>query len=338
MTARCSIAMTTYYGERFLSRQLRSIAAQSVLPRELVVRDDCSSDGTIGILEAFALSAPFPVRVLPSETGRLGAVRNFEQAIAACQDGGITVLCDQDDEWRSDRLEAIEAAIPESGGPAWFFSDADLIDADDAPLGTRAWQYTGMGPDLIRACESGEAFTRLMHASSVVGATLAFRTETRDLFLPFPAAVGADWDPPWHIHDGWICLVLAASHPAAVSREPLVRYRIHADQVASLPIGLAPVPRAVRDREIEISARNIEPVVEHFNLKGIAPASTADLSARLQHLRARRDLRREPFPRRSRHIVTEWRRGRYQRFSRGWKGLVADTFVPSGRSPSREHG
>ena len=43
---RISVAMATYNGERYLPEMLESLAAQTRLPDELVVRDDGSTDGT----------------------------------------------------------------------------------------------------------------------------------------------------------------------------------------------------------------------------------------------------------------------------------------------------
>jgi len=49
--------MATYNGARFIAEQLASLATQEVLPCELVVCDDGSSDGTPETVEAFAPSA-----------------------------------------------------------------------------------------------------------------------------------------------------------------------------------------------------------------------------------------------------------------------------------------
>ena len=57
-----SIAMATYNGEKYLQQQLDSIAAQSVLPDELVVCDDCSKDDTVEILENFKNKVNFEVK------------------------------------------------------------------------------------------------------------------------------------------------------------------------------------------------------------------------------------------------------------------------------------
>lgn len=97
-----SVALATYNGERFLGEQLASIAAQTRLPDELVVRDDGSSDGTARLVESFAAQAPFPVdfarRVDP-----LGAADNFLDAAAHCR-SDLVAFCDQDDLWCPGKL------------------------------------------------------------------------------------------------------------------------------------------------------------------------------------------------------------------------------------------
>ncbi|HEY3530741.1 MAG TPA: glycosyltransferase, partial [Nocardioides sp.] len=47
-----SVAMATYNGAPFLPEMLASLAAQTRLPDELVVRDDDSDDDTVEILHA----------------------------------------------------------------------------------------------------------------------------------------------------------------------------------------------------------------------------------------------------------------------------------------------
>ena len=71
-----SVALCTYNGEQFLSRQLESIEQQTRTPDELVVCDDCSTDRTLEILQEFAVLAAFPVRI--TQNDNLGFVANFE--------------------------------------------------------------------------------------------------------------------------------------------------------------------------------------------------------------------------------------------------------------------
>ncbi len=112
---RISVAICTYNGEKYLSEQLASIAAQTRLPDEMVVCDDCSSDATPDLVEEFARSAPFPVRFFRNPIN-LRSTKNFEHAIALC-DGDFIALCDQDDIWLPEKL-ARQLAILESD-PSW---------------------------------------------------------------------------------------------------------------------------------------------------------------------------------------------------------------------------
>ena len=95
--ATVSVVMATYNGAAFIDEQLRSLAAQTVLPSELVVSDDGSTDGTLVHVERFAEVAPFPVLVLRN-TEPLGYGENFLRA-ARLATGDCIALCDQDDVW-----------------------------------------------------------------------------------------------------------------------------------------------------------------------------------------------------------------------------------------------
>ncbi len=75
-----SIAMCTYNGEKYLKEQLDSISAQTMLPDELVICDDASSDATLRILEAYKDVSEFPVRVIENSQN-IGFAQNFEKAI-----------------------------------------------------------------------------------------------------------------------------------------------------------------------------------------------------------------------------------------------------------------
>ena len=74
-----SVAMTTYNGSEYLLSQLDSIAAQTLLPEEIIICDDCSSDETINIIEQHQL---FKIIKLYVNEHRIGIVENFKKATA----------------------------------------------------------------------------------------------------------------------------------------------------------------------------------------------------------------------------------------------------------------
>ncbi|HZT95217.1 MAG TPA: glycosyltransferase family 2 protein [Chloroflexota bacterium] len=223
---RISVALSTYNGERYLGAQLESIAAQSRLPDELVVRDDCSLDSTVERLVAFTRTAPFEVR-LQAGRDNLGAVGSFGAAISACR-GDVIALADQDDVWLPDKLARLEATLVKNRDVGLVFSDAEIVDSELRPMGYTAFRAFGVGGRDLRRIASGDALSVLIRGGIVSGCTLAFRAAYRDLVLPFPKA-------GWWIHDGWIALMVAAVADVAVVPVPLVKYRRHPLQELGAP-------------------------------------------------------------------------------------------------------
>ena len=101
MNKTISIALATYNGERFLREQLDSLCAQTHKPSELVVSDDNSSDGTLGIVDEY--KTLLNIKVL-THSIKQGVNRNFETAIRACS-GDYIMICDQDDVWMPEKIE-----------------------------------------------------------------------------------------------------------------------------------------------------------------------------------------------------------------------------------------
>jgi glycosyltransferase involved in cell wall biosynthesis len=101
--------MATFNGAEFIGEQLESLARQTLLPAELLVGDDGSTDATVAIVEAFAAEAPFPVRIIRNDPP-LGWVENF-LATATQVTGDLISFCDQDDVWLQDKLEFQVAAF-----------------------------------------------------------------------------------------------------------------------------------------------------------------------------------------------------------------------------------
>jgi glycosyltransferase involved in cell wall biosynthesis len=219
---RISVALCTYNGEQFLPQQLASIEQQTRPPDELVVCDDRSTDRSLGILREFGASVSFPVKITQnSET--LGSTKNFEQAIRLCS-GDLIALTDQDDIWYPKRLERSEqefVAHPEAG---LVFSDADVMDEQDRPLGDTLWRRLGFVGKRRQDLLAGR-FGVLAKHRFVTGATVTLRADLRDRYLP----IGEGW-----IHDEWIALITAAFADLRLIDEPLIRYRIHTLQQVGL--------------------------------------------------------------------------------------------------------
>jgi glycosyltransferase involved in cell wall biosynthesis len=126
-----SIALTTYNGASYLQEQLDSLAGQHFLPTELIVGDDGSTDGTIGILERFRREAPFPV-VIHSNPIRLGYRANFMKVARLCT-GDLVSFCDQDDVWLPNNLDQVVRSFADPD-VLLTFHNARVVDDQRRPI------------------------------------------------------------------------------------------------------------------------------------------------------------------------------------------------------------
>lgn len=218
-----SVAMCTYNGGLFLKEQLQSLGAQTLLPDELVVCDDGSSDDTSSILQKFAESAPFQVRFFWNKQN-LGSTRNFQQVITLCQ-GELIALCDQDDVWEPGKLRALHDQLMRSSAGG-VFSDAELIDRNSQLIGRRLWQSIDFTVNEQQRWLDDHCLSNLLKKDVATGATMLFRSDLRGALLPVPDG--------W-IHDAWFAWMLTLHSKLYLVSEPLIRYRVHSEQQLGVP-------------------------------------------------------------------------------------------------------
>jgi len=134
MTSIISVAMATYNGADFLEEQLLSLTSQTILPHELWVTDDGSTDATLAVLQRFSAVAPFPVHICRNPQ-RLGYGRNFLKAASLCTTAYVA-FCDQDDVWRNDKLQRITTVV-EQMSPDIVVHGGAVVDHALMSLGDR---------------------------------------------------------------------------------------------------------------------------------------------------------------------------------------------------------
>jgi glycosyltransferase involved in cell wall biosynthesis len=322
-----SIAMCTYNGAEFLTAQWESILAQSRKPDEVVVCDDGSSDGTRSLLEQLAQQSSVPVTLRFNEQN-LGSVKNFEQAIRLCT-GEIIALSDQDDVWRSDKLQLIEDAFTQHSAAGLVFSDAKIVDENLEPLGKHMWAEVGFEPHRQKRLSRGRALEVLVTGWTVTGATMAFRSEFVNLSLPIPDGIAM-------IHDGWIALIIAAVAEVIAIDEPLIEYRQHGRQQIGAPArpevkaparGVQAIETAYRRRN---SSTDLHKTLETLEERLLAHAHAYDTRRALAfvsnyafHLNVRANLphrRLNRLPRILRELLTL----RYHEYANGFKSAAKD--------------
>jgi glycosyltransferase involved in cell wall biosynthesis len=204
-----------------LSQQLESLAAQTVLPDELVICDDASSDGSMRIVEDFAKNAPFVVRIFKNPKN-LGYIKNFEKAIGLCR-MDIIFLCDQDDYWESEKLNKVLDVFDTEEEVGIVLHGFRKIDLNGAPCIETEEKY---GVNQLSANQLDEVFRSnsievflLPYSRAWCGCMMAFRRKFNNIIIPIYPGKG---------HDDWILKIIAPLAEIRFLPDPLLRYRIHA--------------------------------------------------------------------------------------------------------------
>lgn len=207
-----SIAIATYNGEKYLSELLDSILAQTVLPDEIIVSDDCSKDNTIRILKDY--SKKLPIRVFSNEIN-LGVNKNFENAVKKCS-GDYILICDQDDVWLTNNIEEkirILKKLPKNQ-PALVTTQSIVTDKNSRIL-QKAYASKDVGDwrFLLTKCYQGAtmAFNRMV--------LNAMPEHWPEMFDEFP-------------YDYCIYLTALLSGNVYASKEALMYYRTHDNNVS----------------------------------------------------------------------------------------------------------
>jgi glycosyltransferase involved in cell wall biosynthesis len=212
-----SVAMATYNGEKFILEQLNSLAAQTVLPNELVVTDDGSTDSTHEIVEAFAKTAPFKVKI-HRNAERLGFANNFLQCASLCA-GELVAFCDQDDIWLDRKLELCRAA---------FIDNQVLLCLHNAKVWTsdessdRHWP----GFKTSSVLDAGTSDPLLVYP----GFSMLVRKRLFSIINPSkrPTNIHSMSSTPHPMsHDQWVWFIAAIFGKIACTGETLALYRQH---------------------------------------------------------------------------------------------------------------
>jgi ABC-type polysaccharide/polyol phosphate transport system ATPase subunit/glycosyltransferase involved in cell wall biosynthesis len=206
-----AIAMATYRAPlKLFRRQIDSIREQTHENWVCVISDDGSPDESVdGMLEILGDDPRF--RLHRSDEHR-GTYRNFERALELVPaEADFVALCDQDDRWHPDKLQALREAI---GSSELAYSDMRVVEADGTEISDTYW---------TKRRNNHTNFASLLIANTVTGAACLMRREVLEWALPFPQEL------PEQLHDHWLAIVAMARGEIAYVPRPLYDYVQHDD-------------------------------------------------------------------------------------------------------------
>ncbi|MBR4278742.1 MAG: glycosyltransferase family 2 protein, partial [Clostridia bacterium] len=219
---RISVALASYNGEKYIKEQLQSILDQTIPVDEIIVSDDGSKDSTVEIVKSFN----DPRIILLQDNVNHGYTGNFEHALKHTT-GDIIFLSDQDDVWIPNKVERHLSVFESNPDVGLIISDGIIIDKDGVEssemLALNAFNAT------IDVKSTGIlSRTEYLSTAAIVclanGMALCVTKNALDKALPFPDCTIA--------HDHFICFTALNLFKVYYLYEPLVKYRIHGENVS----------------------------------------------------------------------------------------------------------
>lgn len=212
---RVLVLLATYNGQALLSEQLQSILDQQDVEVEILVGDDCSSDGTLELLRDIS-QRENRIKFVRWEKGSGSAGENFRRLFGTADLSGydFVALADQDDIWLLDKLTRAVHALRESGADG-YSAAVEAFWADGRTRILRQSNITRRGDFLFEG--AGQGCTFVLPIATFIKVQL-FCIENIQAVSKM------------HYHD-WLIYLLVRTWGGKwyFDQEPVMKYRQHAN-------------------------------------------------------------------------------------------------------------
>lgn len=223
-----SVVMATYNGEKYIEKQLESILNQSLIPDEVIIRDDGSSDATVQLVKDFIQKNKLSTWNIEVNDKNLGYKKNFANLLSLAK-GDYIFLSDQDDEWISDKIDKMVTILKDNKAIQALNGGVRLIDANSnkVEIVNRKNVYNA---NFYFSKKTVVRLNKVPLASLIIsnvtpGCAMAITKELRDTFISsyegtFP-------------HDWYLNMLAAYNGGCYFLNEEVISYRIHENNASS---------------------------------------------------------------------------------------------------------
>lgn len=132
------ILLSSYNGEKYINEQIDSLFAQQDVFVHILVRDDGSTDNTVGLINERINKGEEITLITGSNLGfAMSFMSLVQEAYEYINDYDYYAFCDQDDVWLSDKLQAAISKLRAEGVPGvpnLYWSSFTLVDENLKPL------------------------------------------------------------------------------------------------------------------------------------------------------------------------------------------------------------
>jgi len=322
---RISVLMATHNGSAFVEEQLNTIAQGTLVPDELVVVDDASTDATWDLLEEWRKNSPIARIILIRNQKNSGPTPSFLKALDQST-GDLVLFADQDDHWAPDKIGSLAACFENDPELLLAYCDGTITNAALEPtgrtiFGTRNKAHLELGGE--------RSPMEVMSDPDIKGCTMALQGA-------FARRISGDSSPDistyWG-HDHWLALFAYGMGRVQVVPRPLLLHRFHASNASSAtrfdPLAIKhwkKWARKVREQGKDHWYQRYALVKEHTERQGYSVNAEWEkaLHEWIEIGKERRAISSLPLFRRPRPVWSLHRRGIYRNYYNGVLTLLRD--------------
>ena len=199
---------------RFVVETLESVKAQTYKPTELIILDDCSSDGSASVIENWLKENGIDCTFIRHQENQ-GICKSVNQALSLATGKYISMVA-SDDVWLPDKIaRQVEIMESQPDDVGVLYSEAFQIDENGQTL-----------PEMLiasfwkrRDFPQGQVLNNLLEVNFIPGLTTLIRLSCYDKIGLY------DENLPWEDWDMW--MRIARHYSFVYSPAPSAKYRVH---------------------------------------------------------------------------------------------------------------
>lgn len=210
------ILLASYNGEKYIAEQIESILNQTYEDWSLYIKDDCSTDNTVKIINAYERIYKDKIKVIVSDKPSGSAKDNFFSMLQYSKSGYI-MTCDQDDVWIPEKIEITYRKMKEA---EYAYKDIPLLVHTDLKVADENLHVISDSLLKMQNLDSSrDKLNNLLVQNIVTGCTVMVNRKLLDYIKTIPKYA--------IMHDWWMALIASSLGKIEFIEKPTVLYRQH---------------------------------------------------------------------------------------------------------------
>lgn len=208
-----SVKTITYNHEKFIAQCIEGIMMQKTnFSFEYIIGEDCSTDGTMKIVQEYAKKYPDVIRIITDEKN-VGAIENDNRTDDACK-GKYVAFCEGDDFWTDPhKLQKQIDFLEENKQYGMVHSSFSCLNGKK--LAEDVWQN--------KKIPQGDVLDDLISGNCIATATVCIRNK----FLQKIRIANQIKENKWRMGDYPLWIEVSAQSQIGYMPEDMMTYRVH---------------------------------------------------------------------------------------------------------------